>query len=283
MDYDALMAFATFADHLNFTRAAEELYISQPALHQKVKKLAEQLETQLYVREGRDLVLTDAGELLAAHAREVASMTDDVLARIDEDHERSPVVLAARRGAFLHLLEPAILEAREGPYPLRMRPMAAADAAKAVVEARVHVAVNIFEQQWEELTLEPWRTVGQKVVVPAGHRLVDRERLEPTDLAGEALVVPPAGTPHRLSIDRALADHDVAWSVGVEATGWPLMMRFVTYGMGVTIINDFVPVPDGLVGIPIEQFPTFEYSVAIRSETPHEGAHWLFDCILESG
>ena len=283
MDYDALMAFATFADHLNFTRAAEELYISQPALHQKVKKLADQLETQLYVREGRDLALTEAGELLATHAREVASMTDDVLARIDEDHQRSPVILAARRGAFLHLLGPAILEAREGPYPLRMRPMAASDAAKAVVEARVHVAVNVFEQRWEGLDVHPWREIGQQVVVPEDHRLAEHERLEPEDVAGESLVVAPAGQPHRVSTARVLADHNVPWSVGVEATGWPLMMRFVTYGMGITIINDFVPVPDGLVGIAIDGFPTVEYSVAIRSDTHHEGARWLYDCIVGSG
>ncbi|URN00095.1 LysR family transcriptional regulator [Actinomadura madurae] len=40
---DALASFAVFADHLNFTRAAEELHISQPALHVKVRKLTETL------------------------------------------------------------------------------------------------------------------------------------------------------------------------------------------------------------------------------------------------
>src|SRR6056297_1712411 len=110
MDYDALMAFSIFARHLNFTHAAKELFISQPALHQKVARLSEELETQLYIRSGRDLVLTDEGRMLAAHARQVASLTDDVMANIKEDRERSPVVLASGPGAFLHLLGPAILE-----------------------------------------------------------------------------------------------------------------------------------------------------------------------------
>lgn len=282
MDYDALMAFATFAEHLNFTRAAEELYISQPALHQKVQKLGDQLETRLYVREGRDLVLTEEGKLLAAHAREIASMTDDVLARIDDSHERGPVVLAARRGAFLHLLGPAILEAREGPYPLRLQPMSGSEAADALLEARVHVAVQVFEQDRDGLELQPWREVGQKVVVPEDHRLAERDRLEPEDVAGESLVVAPAGQPHRISTARVLDEHDVPWSVGVEASGWPLMVRFVTYGMGIAIINDFVPVPDGLVGIPVDGFPSVDYSVAIRSETHHDGARWLFDLVCDS-
>lgn len=282
MNYDALMAFATFAEHRNFTRAAEQLHISQPALHQKVGKLADQLDTELYVREGRELRLTEAGDQLAAHAREVAAMTEDVLAEIDSSRSKSPVVLAARRGAFLHLLGPAIRRAREGPYPLRMTPMGATDAADALIEARAHVAVNVFEGQWDKLDRHAWREVGQKVVVPADHRLAQRDELSPTDLEGESLIVAPDGQPHRTSIARTLAQRDVAWSVGVEATGWPLMMRFVRYGMGITIINDFVPVPEELVGIPVDGFPTFTYDVAIRSSTRHEGAKWLRDCIVSA-
>ena len=53
---DALASFAVFADHLNFTRAAEELHISQPALHVKVRKLSESLGRPLYRRAGRRLL-----------------------------------------------------------------------------------------------------------------------------------------------------------------------------------------------------------------------------------
>jgi DNA-binding transcriptional LysR family regulator len=282
MDYDALMAFATFAEYLNFTHAAEELHISQPALHRKVNKLADRLETPLYVRSGRDLVLTEEGEMLAAHAREVASMTDNVLARLDEEEAPSPVVLASGPGAFLHLLGPAILEAREGPYPLRLLTMRSPAAAKAVIEARAHVAVGVFHEGYERLEVEVWREIGQKVVVPEEHWLAGRGRLEPTDLEGEQLVIAPAGQPHRVSTEQVLAEHDVGWSVGVEATGWQLMMRFVTYGMGITIINDFVPVPEGLVGIPVEGFPVVDYSVATRPDTRHGGADWLRGLITGS-
>ncbi|WP_433478061.1 helix-turn-helix domain-containing protein [Spirillospora sp. CA-142024] len=62
---DALASFAVFADHLNFTRAAEELHISQPALHVKVQKLAENLGRPLYTRQGRRLTLTSTGEQVA--------------------------------------------------------------------------------------------------------------------------------------------------------------------------------------------------------------------------
>lgn len=66
----ALRSFAVFADHRNFTSAAAALNITQPSLHVKVRKLAAALGTALYERDGRTLVLTPAGERVAAFARD---------------------------------------------------------------------------------------------------------------------------------------------------------------------------------------------------------------------
>lgn len=282
MNYDALMAFRIFAEHLNFTHAARVLYVSQPALHAKVNKLADELGVRLYARRGRDLVLTEAGHKLAAHARQIASLSEDVLADLRED-ERGPVTLASGNGAFMHLLGPAIYRAREGPHPLRLLTMNSTDAAIALVEARAHVAVGVFHAAAPEgLEMLPLRKIGQMVVMPEAHRLASRTSLKPEDLSGERLVIAPAGTPHRRSTAQVLEEHGVLWEVAVEATGWDLMMRFVDYGMGITIINDFVPVAAGLVGLPIEGFPVFRYEVALLRDTPHEGAQWLREVILTS-
>ncbi|MGW1346020.1 helix-turn-helix domain-containing protein [Kribbella sp. NPDC002412] len=61
-----LEAFAVFAQHRNFTRAAEELHVSQPALHTRIRKLEGRLGRPLYAKQGRILQLTEAGERLAA-------------------------------------------------------------------------------------------------------------------------------------------------------------------------------------------------------------------------
>lgn len=281
MNYDALIAFAVFAEHMNFTRAAEELYISQPALHAKVGKLAEEVGTKLYVRNGRDLVLTEAGNLLAAHGRRVGALTDDVLAQLEDEQQRGPVTLAAGTGAFLHILGPGIERARQGDYPLEVLVTQSYTAATALLEARAQVGVGVFTRGASELEVVPWKTYGQMVAMPRAHRLADRDRLEPEDLDGEALVIADEGLPHRVSTENVLDEHGVSWEVGVEATGWNLMVRFVEYGFGVSIINDFVPLPDELVGVPVSGFPVLRYDIAIHPELAHEGAIWLRDLLLE--
>src|SRR4051812_10305242 len=106
---DALASFVVFADHLNFTRAAAELHISQPALHVKVRKLAQELGRPLYQRVGRRLVLTGDGEAVARFARAHDERLAHFLAEFAGVAPGRPVVLAAGQGAFLYLLGDAIL------------------------------------------------------------------------------------------------------------------------------------------------------------------------------
>ena len=105
---DALSAFAVFADHLNLTRAAAVLRISQPALHAKLATLARQVGRPLYSRVGRRLVLTADGEAVARFARD----HDDRLGRFLEELRVTPtsrpIVLAAGHAAYMHVLADVI-------------------------------------------------------------------------------------------------------------------------------------------------------------------------------
>ncbi|HEU0033120.1 MAG TPA: LysR family transcriptional regulator [Kofleriaceae bacterium] len=268
MTYEWLFAFVTFAEHLNFTRAAKQLHISQPALHVQIKKLADEVGRPLYIRHGRALVLTPEGERLAAHGREVRELGHQVLAELRGERPGDPVVLAAGEGAFLYLLGPAIRRfARR--HPLRLALAGAPDAITAVRDARAHLGVVALDAAPRELVATKLRDVGQIVVVPANHRLAGRRSVAAKDLAGEAIVVAPAGRPHRAMVERAL--HGVAWSVAVEANGWPLMLHFARLGVGIAIVNDFCELPRGMVGLPFAT-PAITYYVVARGRMSEPAA-----------
>ena len=279
LDYDALMAFCVFADHLNFTHAARSLRLSQPALHKKVRKLADEIGDPLYVRRGRRLVLTEGGEVLAAHGRAIASQSRDVLAQVRGDERRGEVALAAGPGALLYLLGPVVARARRGPFSLSLLPRNGSAALDEVATARAHVAIGAFASHHEGLTFRQWRVFEQMVVAPRDHHLARQNRIQPTDLQGESLIVAPSGMRHRVSTERVLTEQGVDWRVGVEATGWDLMVHLVTLGAGVCIINEFVPLPDGLVGIPVEGFDTIRYEIATREGAEYAGTRWLVELL----
>jgi LysR family transcriptional regulator, hydrogen peroxide-inducible genes activator len=72
MELDQLRYFLQIAERGNFTRAAEDLSISQPALSRSIQKLEEELGQPIFERKSRSVSLTDAGTLLQARALQVA-------------------------------------------------------------------------------------------------------------------------------------------------------------------------------------------------------------------
>ncbi|MBR2706991.1 MAG: LysR family transcriptional regulator [Mogibacterium sp.] len=82
MDLRSLRYFVAVAEELNITRAAEKLHMSQPPLSAQIKGLEEDLETELFIRGGRRLKLTESGQLLYRRAKEILSLAEDTEADI---------------------------------------------------------------------------------------------------------------------------------------------------------------------------------------------------------
>ncbi|WP_026405559.1 LysR family transcriptional regulator [Actinomadura rifamycini] len=248
---DALASFAVFADHLNFTRAAEELHISQPALHVKVRKLAETLGRPLYTRHGRRLALTPAGEAAARFARDLDARVASFLADL-HGTARAPT-LAAGEGAYLYLLGGVVRPGVRLINGDRPRTLA------AVRTGRADVGVAVLDVLPADLTATVLATYPQVLVMPADHPLAASPALSLADLAGTALIVPPPTGPHRVALERALRAADVPWSVAVEAEGWPLMLHFVALGVGLAVVNGCVAPSPGLVAREIIDLPAVAY------------------------
>ncbi|QFG25636.1 LysR family transcriptional regulator [Actinomadura sp. WMMB 499] len=248
---DALASFAVFADHLNFTRAAEELHVSQPALHVKVQKLAETLGRPLYTRHGRRLALTPAGEAAARFARDLDARVASFLADL-HGTARMPT-LAAGEGAYLYLLGGVVRPGIKLINGDRPRTLA------AVRTGRADVGVAVLDLLPADLTATVLATYPQVLVMPAGHPLAAVPDLALADLAGTALIVPPPSGPHRVALERALRAADVPWTVAVEAEGWPLMLHFVSLGVGLAVVNGCVTPSPGLVTREIIDLPTVPY------------------------
>jgi DNA-binding transcriptional LysR family regulator len=282
MNYESLASFTVFADLLNFTHAARALHLTQPALHGRIRKLADEIGKPLYLRRGRTLVLTPEGRRLAAFGREARSREADLLDELRGADPRSGVVLAAGRGAFLHLLGPAIRRFTKHRRPLRLLTMNATQAVSAVFDALADVGVAALARPPLDLDATLLTEVGQCVVVPRSHRLAKRRVVRPADLDGEAIVVAPPGSPHRSVLELALANARVSWQVAVETTGWDLMLEFSRQGLGITVVNDFCAPPAGMVMRPLEGTARARYYLLRRRTEMSEALRTLVDLVIST-
>jgi LysR family hydrogen peroxide-inducible transcriptional activator len=95
MELDQLRHFLKVAEHSNFTRAAEDIALSQPALSRSVGRLEDELGQPLFERQTRSVSLTDAGHLLLERARQILLLVDDTKALFNDDGQTGRIRVAA--------------------------------------------------------------------------------------------------------------------------------------------------------------------------------------------
>jgi DNA-binding transcriptional LysR family regulator len=264
LESDALRSFAVFAEHRNFTAAAAVLGISQPSLHVKVRKLAAALGTGLYERDGRSLVLTPAGEQLAAFAADARARSQELIAALGG--EPSVLAVAAGRGAIRWVIPGAIRAACRQGRRVRVLTAGRDEAVAALGAGHADVAVVGYDPPPGRLRARQVAAYPQVLMVDSGHGLAGRASVGLADLAGLGLVVPPAGRPHRRSLERALLDAGVPWRAAAEADGWDLLVHLASLGIGATVVNGCVPPPDGMTAVPVTGLPAVRYWAAWRPQ-----------------
>ncbi|MCB9691391.1 MAG: LysR family transcriptional regulator [Alphaproteobacteria bacterium] len=255
LDLAVLPTFVVFAETLSHTETGRRLGLTQPAVHGQIRRLAESVGEDLYVRTGRVLALTPRGEALAALGR-------DVLQRCAAFQTGGSLVrLAAGRGAWSHvLLEPLGTWIRqEGIVPVVAD---GAEAERAVLEGRAELGVSTRPDP-ERFGVLPIRTVSTVVVAPPGSVLPSPCRLESLD--GRSWVMPSAGRPHRVVLEALLARAGAGFTVAAESDDWTVTVRWVELGLGVAAINDCIPSP-GLPRAPLEDGPVQTYSLFWRRD-----------------
>ena len=258
LSIDDMRDFAVFADVLNFTRAAEQLHVSQPALHVKVRKLAEAVGRPLYLREGRRLLLTPEGDEVARLGRQAEHLLGDLLGRLEDAPE--PVTLAAGEGTYMYVVGLAVRRLLAAGHQLRLVNTDAASAIEAVQSGQADLAVAVADRVPRSLDKVPVAAYPQVLAMPVEHSLAQRRSVHLRDLEGAELIVPPPGRPLRTALQAALRASKVQWQPAIEAEGWHSMLRFVALGVGLAVVNGCVTTPDGVITRPIDDLPEVCYS-----------------------
>ncbi len=277
-----LESFVAFSELRNFTHAAERLHLSQPALHEQIRRLAADLGVSLYVRRGRELALTADGRRVAAFARSMLGQVGDLRGELTDGVARRPVVVSGGRATHLHLLAaPLRAWVSDGDRTVRVRTESREETIEALLSGTADLGVAPLDMLPPDLDTRPIATVATTCVVPPSHPLAERRRLRLSDLDGCDLILPPPDRPHHATVMSALREANARASVAIEAGGWELMVHYASLGLGVAVVNDICPLPDGVRAIPLQGLPRLTYHVAIaRGSYVSPRARELFDHLV---
>lgn len=184
MELDQLRYFLQIAERGNFTRAAEDLSISQPALSRSIQKLEEELGQPIFERKSRSVSLTDAGTLLQARALQVLSILDDTKAEITDDGESGRVRVGAIPTIAPYFL-PEILRRFSTEYPkatIVVQENTTDVLLKSCTQGEIDLAIVALPIPAKYLEVEELFKEELLLVLPLNHPLADRAKISVSDV-----------------------------------------------------------------------------------------------------
>lgn len=237
MDIPALKAFLAVAETGSFSRGAERVFISQPAISKRIALLEASLETPLFDRIGRTVQLTEAGQALKARAH-------DILLEID-DTERSIRNISGtvgghlRMGASHHIglhRLPAHLKHFHTQYPqvaLEIQFMDSEGACRAVEQGDIELAVATLPESHSG-ALELIRIWQDRldIVVGKDHDLAGNRETSLMVLLNTPAILPGPGTFTREIILRALSPIREGIDVGMSTNYLEVLKMLAAIGLG---------------------------------------------------
>ena len=238
-----LRVFARVAEEGGFTRAAQALRLSQPAVSKAVRELERQTGVPLFERAGRATRLTDPGEALFARARELFAVERSAEEELRALRGLSGGVLrvGASTTVATYLLFPYLARFREANPGVELR-VASANTraiARALLERRLDVALVEGPVRHARIEVVPWREDELVLITPPTHRLAAKRSIELRALSGEPLIVREPGSGTRRVAERALAAHDVSPSVTLQLGSTEAIKQAVAAGLGVAFVSRF--------------------------------------------
>jgi LysR family hydrogen peroxide-inducible transcriptional activator len=191
MELHQLRYFAKVAELGNFTRAAEACHVSQPSLSQQIAKLEYELGRPLFERLGRGVRLTEAGHQFRRRALAILDLVDEARTGIADEPDAGRVVVGAIPTIAPYFL-PAVLTRFAADCPrarVEVVEETTANLLRLLHDGTVDVGVLALPVKDDTLQTEPLFDEELLAVLPAGHPLADRDRVEIGDLADESFVL----------------------------------------------------------------------------------------------
>lgn len=243
MENFRLKVFRCVAAHLNFSRAAEELFLTQPAVTQQIKTLEDELGVPLFDRSGGRITLSPAGQALLPYAEKLKALSDEAYAAVANvsGDGGGNLAIGASQTIGQYLLPNLIAGfLREKP---RIAITASSGNTDAVLDElaahKIQLALIEGPALRKDIHVEPFMEDHMVLVVPASHEWADQE-LDIDELREAPLLMREFGSGSRRVVEQSLSraglkKKDLKTRMELDSTEG--LLSAVEAGLGVTFVS----------------------------------------------
>jgi DNA-binding transcriptional LysR family regulator len=239
MELSQLETFLAVAEERSFSRAAQRLHRTQPAVSQVIRKLEAAVGERLFDRAARDGSLTAAGALLRDYALRLLALRREATTALDElkSLERGSLQLAANEYTCMYLL-PAI-DAFRRRFPqiaVAVHRTLASRIPEELGLRKFEIGVLTFRADAEQFKTIAVYADSLALIVSPSHPIARAERISINDLGKENFIAHNVASPLRRKVIEAFQRYRTPLNMGIELPTIEAIKRFVAMGNGVALV-----------------------------------------------
>lgn len=243
-----LRIFYTVARLGSFSRAAEELRISQPSVSIQVADLERSLRVDLFEQLGKRIYLTDAGRVLEDYARRILNLVEEANSALAEvaGEFRGRLTIGASTTPGTYVL-PRVIGAFQEKYPNVTVTLDIANTRRIqerILRNELDLGIVGWEVSSHNLEVLPLLEDELVLVVSPGHQLAQAETVQAKVLRDQRVIMRERGSGTREAAEAALREAGVVLSPAMELGSNEAIKEAVAAGLGVTILSTLAVAPE---------------------------------------
>ncbi len=239
MELYALEVFLTVVTERSFSRAAQKLYRTQPAISLALQRLEQEVGEKLIDRGPKDFTLTDAGRTVVEYARRFVSLEQELRNSLTELRDKSAgrLTIGANESATLYLLRH--IERYRELYPgvkITIRRSRSSVIPNELLDGNLEMGVISYDPADERIHTRKIFSDSLVFVVSPKHRLAHRKTVSIAELGGETFVAHNVVSPYRELVIRVFREHKVPLCIDLEMPTIDTIRKLVQGNLGVAFL-----------------------------------------------
>ncbi|MCS6812541.1 MAG: LysR family transcriptional regulator [Cyanobacteria bacterium] len=244
---DQLRILKAIAAEGSFKRAADSLYVSQPAVSLQVQNLERQLDVPLFDRGGRRAQLTEAGHLLLSYGEKILTLCQETCRAIEDlqNLQGGTLVIGASQTTGTYLL-PRMMGLFRQRYPdvsVQLQVHSTRRTSWSVANGQIDLAIiggEVPSELQESLEIIPYSEDELALIMPVFHPLASQEFIKKDDLYGLKFIALDSQSTIRKVIDQVLSRHGIETrqlSIEMELNSIEAIKNAVQAGLGAAFVS----------------------------------------------
>lgn len=239
MDVNQLEVLLAVAQEKSFSRAAERLHRTQPAISQAIRRLETEIGEPLFDRSSKDGTMTAAGRVLFSHAQQMLNLRHSAHAAIKElkGLHRGKLALSANEYTVMYLLPLIpVYRARHPHIKIEVKRSLASRISSEILSRETEIGIVSFKPNDPAITSVPVLTDELALIVPLNHPLAGKKLVSVRELGAESFIAHNVPSPYREKVVRTFEKYRTPLNISLEMPTLEAIKRFVEGGMGVALV-----------------------------------------------